>query len=158
MPWQTQALLELTKEAKDLIKKNYNLEINTPVYIVTEEEIVTDVLKEQNNIGRSKKELEKIKIELKYILGKYFALKNEIWLLEREGIIIDVIIHEMLHSVQKCIPHREHIVDYLTFKIIGNEAFILESTISDWGEIEKSYGMKKILERFQREGSCEELN
>lgn len=157
MPWQNLESFELTKKAQFLLKKHYNFEIKSQVYIVTEEEMVVNVLEEQTKIGRTTKELEMIKIELKYILGRYFATKDEIWLVEGKGVVIDVLFHELLHVKQKCTPHREHIVDYLTYKITRNKEFIKDSVVKDWEEIEKNEGLKKILERLQKEGDCEEF-
>ena len=158
MPWQNQESMELTNKAKALIKKRFNLDIESKVYIASEQELVEKILSEQRNEGRSIEELEKIKYELKYILGRYFAKSDEIWLLENEGLVIDVIVHEMMHAIQKCGPHREPLADYLTFKLTGNKEYIRDSVLKDWEAIEKNQGLKRIIERLQKFGDCEDFD
>ena len=158
MPWQNQVSIELTRKSREQIKKFYGLEIESKVYVVTSKEMTEKDLEEQQKKGRSEKELESIKIELKYILGKYFEQTDEIWLVDNEGLVEEVIIHEMIHTKQKCAPNRESMADYLTYKITGNKEYIKESVLKDWEEIEKNYELKRIIERIQKVGDCIELN
>ena len=157
MPWQTKELINLVNEAENLIIEFYSLPVHTNVFIVTQEEMIEVVLNEQQSMNRSPQELEKIRFELKYILGRYFSSRNEIWLVDEKGVVLDVLIHEFLYSLQLCKPHREHIVDYLTYKLTSNSNYISSSVLHDWQEIEKNFKLKKILERLRKVGDCEDF-
>ena len=96
-------------------------------------------------------------MRLAYIYGKYFAGTNEIWVVEKIGENIDVLIHEMIHSIQVCKPNREGIVDYLTFKFTKNESWINSKIIEDWRKIEKMVGLQAIKEKIVKNEDCEEF-
>lgn len=155
MPWQTSKLSNIEKKARSLIYEFIDIQIDIPVYISTEEEMIEAVLFEQLKLNRKKNEIEKIKYDLNFILGKFFSNKQEIWVVDGRGINLDVIIHELLHSIQKCLSKREHIVDYITFKITKNKEYIDELILKDWLEIEESVGFKKIIKSLVTIGDCE---
>lgn len=157
MTWQTPEILRLAKEAKDLVEKEVGVEETASVFIASEGEMTNATLQEQTELGRTPEEIERIRFDLQFILGKYFPLSNEIWLVEGRGVILDVIIHEMIHSMQRCSLHREGIVDYVTFKITGNRDYVAESVLEEWQEIERSVGYKAIRRRLLSGGDCEEF-
>jgi len=157
IPWQTPLLIELIEQAKTQIYDLFDLSVNTPVYIATESEMIEAVIKEQKAKNRGNKELEKIKYDLLFILGKYFTATKEIWVVEGRGEALDVIFHEILHPIQKCNLHKEKIIDYITYKITGNKDYFYNTILKDWQEIEKSNGFDRIKTRLIKEGDCEDF-
>jgi hypothetical protein len=82
---------------------------------------------------------------------------HEIWLVQGRGENFPTLLHEMLHSIQKCTPNRENIVDFLVYKLTGQRDSILPEILADWIEIEKSIGLKNVKQRLISEGDCEEF-
>lgn len=89
--------------------------------------------------------------------GKHFFLKNEIWLIQQDGEQYEILVHELLHSIQRCSPDREGIVYYLTYKLTKNPAVIPVKKLQEWQEIEKSVGLKTIVKQLLLEKGCEEF-
>lgn len=159
MPWQPESLNKLIEEAKNLIIKYFKVEVATEVYLCSRDEMSKAVLEELKKNNRSDKTIDHIKkIYLKRIIGKYFAEKNEIWLLEGIGDTIEVLVHELMHSIQKCTPNREKIVDYLTYKLTSLKNQIPEETLREWTDIEKTYSFKVIVNQLLEEKDCEDFD
>ena len=93
----------------------------------------------------------------RFIIGKYYAGENVIWLVEGKEVNLPALIHELLHSIQKCTPNRENIVDFLVYKMLDNENSIDQKVLKEWNEIEKTFGFKVIKERLLSERDCEDF-
>lgn len=157
MPWKNQSLEVTIERAKKIILKELNLQITSELFTCSKDEMIrrcTDELKEKI---KDEKIVNREIMRLAYIYGKYFAGTNEIWVVEKIGENIDVLIHEMIHSIQVCKPNREGIVDYLTFKFTKNESWINSKIIEDWREIEKMVGIQAIKEKIVKNEDCEEF-
>ncbi len=149
-------LLESIDKAKQLIFEHFQLTIETEIYICTIEEMTNRL--NQIYAPKAGTIFEKIKPLIRYLDGKYFKEEQEIWLIEGRGENFPTIMHEMIHSIQKCNTiHREPIVHYLTFKLTGDKAGIYNTLIEDWKEIERINGFKRIKERLISEGDCEDF-
>lgn len=158
MPWITDELKLITKNAKNLIEKYYNFPESISILLCTAEEMKIRVSKEIEQLQLSKKKKELLFLHVvSGVIGKYFNDTEEIWLVSGGGDNIAVLTHELLHSIQKCTGHREGIVEYLTFKLTNGESSILDSIKQDWMEIEKTYGFEHIKLQLLREEDCEEF-
>ena len=158
MPWSNPNLEEIIKEAKkkinDLITE---VEITAITLVANAIEMKKEILTEGKLLKLPEKEMEDRIFLSEFTVGKYFKLKNEIWLVEGKGENSTTIIHEYLHSIQKCEPNREKIVEYITYKITGEEKGLSNAFIKEWEEIEKKEGFQKIINRLVNEGDCEDF-
>ena len=158
MPWSNPNLEEIIKEGKkkitDLITE---VEITAITLVANANEMKEEILTEGKLSKLPEKEMEDRIFLSAFTVGKYFKLKNEIWLVEGKGENSNTIIHEYLHSIQKCEPNREKIVEYITYKITGEEKGLSNAFIKDWEEIEKKVGYQKIINRLVNEGDCEDF-
>ena len=158
MPWSNHNLEEIIKEAKkkinDLITE---VEITAITLVANAIEMKKEILTEGKLLKLPEKEMEDRIFLSEFTVGKYFKLKNEIWLVEGKGENSTTIIHEYLHSIQKCEPNREKIVEYITYKITGEEKGLSNAFIKEWEEIEKKEGYQKIINRLVNEGDCEDF-
>lgn len=158
MPWQPEPFNSVIQEAKVFIFDNFKINTTANIFICSFNELEKTILKELKDTNINEEKIEHIKkIYIKRVIGKYFSKTNEIWLLEGKGNNLEVLIHELLHSIQKCSPNRENIVDFLTYKITGLRTQIPNETLKEWLEIEKSYGFKKIKHQFLLEEDCEDF-
>lgn len=158
MPWVNPELEGIIKEAKNRIKQWIpGIILTTIVLVANTKEMKQEILTEGKLLKLSKKALEDRIFLSKFTIGKYFKLKNEIWLVEGKGENINTIIHEYLHSIQKCEPNRERIVEYITYKITGEKNGLSDSFTEDWKGIEINMGLDKILAKLQTKGDCEEF-
>lgn len=149
-------LLESIDKAKQLIFEHFQINIKAEIFICTIDEM-TNQLK-LIYAPKAFTVFKKIKPLISYLDGKYFKEEQEIWLIEGRGENIPTIMHEMLHSIQKCnTDHREPIVHYLTFKLTGDKTGIYNTLIEDWKEIERINGFKQIKRRMTSEGDCEDF-
>ncbi len=147
-------LLEAIDKAKQLIFEHFQITIDDEIFICTIEEMTNRL--DQIYAPKALSIFEKIKPLIRYLDGKYFKATPEIWLIEGRGENLPTIMHEMLHSIQRCnADHREPIVHYLTFKLTGDKTGIYNTLIEDWKEIERIHGFKQIKERLISEGDCE---
>ncbi|MHA1728086.1 MAG: hypothetical protein ACTSWY_05080 [Promethearchaeota archaeon] len=161
MPWQTQKLNEMVQTAKSLVAKTFNIissDLKTQIFIAQRDELEEEILDELKKLNYSVESISKIKnYYLPFVIGKFFKCTNEIWILHGKGENIDTIVHEFLHSIQKCEPNRKEIADYLTYKITGNLKYINSYDLIDWQEIEKSVSYQQIKERLITEGDCQDF-
>ena len=158
MPWQSPHLEFIVEQAKQELKKYYQYSLVTAqIFIVTKKEMRKAVVDEQKLLRVSDEELEDIKFDIIVIQGKFFPLKNEIWLIQQDGEKYETLVHELLHSIQKCNPDREDIVYYLTYKLTKNPAVIPAKKLIEWQEIEKSVGLKSIIKQLLLEKGCEDF-
>jgi hypothetical protein len=161
MPWKTNEFTKLVKEAKSLVASEFNIpitELDCPVYITGQEELQQAILDELELLHYSKNAIQKIKVHfLSHVIGKYFRLNDEIWVLQGKGNNIDTIVHELLHSIQRCEPNREGIVDFLTYMITGNSQYIDTFELEEWQEIEKMVTYHQIKMKLTSEGDCEDF-
>ena len=93
----------------------------------------------------------------KFVAGKYFSQDDTIWLVQGKGVDLPTLVHEFLHSIQVCRPHRENIVEYLVYKLLKDCTLIDERKLNEWREIEKQVGWKGIKQRLVLEGDCEDM-
>ena len=158
MPWSNPNLEDIIKEAK---KKIYDLisevEITAIIVVANTNEMKEEIVTEGKLLQLPEKEIEDRIFLSEFTVGKYFKLKNEIWLVEGKGENSNTIIHEYLHSIQKCELNRERIVEYIKYKITGEVKGLSNAFIEDWEEIEKKIGFNKIINRLLNEGDCEDF-
>jgi hypothetical protein len=94
------------------------------------------------------------------IEGKYWKKKNEIWLVQGRGEKLETIIHEFIHSIQLCRPNREHIVEFLTFKILqlrGKDIEYTDKRRLEWEKICADVGFETLKKRLLFKGDCEDF-
>jgi hypothetical protein len=141
-----------------LIFKEFSLTTTVKFFICTREELINETIEKLKEENYLKTEIEYAKnYLLPKINEKYFPKLYQIWLVDVEGINLDLIIHEALHSIQKCEENQEAIVDYITYKLTGNKLYINDYVLLDWQEIEKTFSWKKIKRRLVLEGNCEDF-
>lgn len=161
MPWTTTELETLAAKAKVLVIdefKDFSSLKDCPVFIASAEEMQDAILEELVQLNYSKEAIKKIQdYYLKFVIGKYFKLTSEIWLLHGKGDNMITIVHELLHSIQQCEPNREGIVDFLTYKITTESQYIDNYELADWQEIEETHSYKKIKTRLVSKGDCEDF-
>lgn len=158
MPWQPEPFNDIIKKGRDLINNNFNIIPSPIIYVCSYEEMKESVLEELRSREFSEHKINQIKkYYLHKIAGKFFKKTNQIWLLVGKGDNLETLVHELLHSIQKCEPNREKIVDYMTYKLTGISTNILVDIIKEWKEIENSYGIKKIKQQILLKKNCEEL-
>ena len=158
MPWINHELGDIIQEAKKKINETISgIELTAPILVANSTEMKKEILTEAKKLLLSKKDLEDRIFLSQYTVGKYFKLRHEIWLLEGKGENINTIIHEYIHSIQKCNPNRERIVEYITYKITGETNGLSTGFIQDWMEIEKTIGFEKIITTLLSGGDCEEF-
>lgn len=90
------------------------------------------------------------------VIGKYFRLQDEIYLLHREGDNLTTLVHGLLHSIHQCSPNRENIVSYLTYRITQDASALNPHLQKEWEEIERDVGFKQIISKLVRAGDCED--
>lgn len=158
MPWITNRLEILIEKALELINPIYNIQSLCPIFLCDQHEMILRVSEEISKLGLSDKKKELIReYVLRDVIGKYFKETHEIWLVEGRGDNLADLIHEILHSIQKCNPNREGIVEYLTFKLTNDTSAITEENLANWNEIEKQVRLKTIFERLTKDGNCEDF-
>ena len=156
MPWENPAIQPIIQQLHNLIKREFNLEVSAPFLICSINELKQACLLELEERNLQERLLVKERQRLDFIYGKYFKESHEIWLVEDKGDVLDVMLHEALHSIQVCHIDREDIVDYITFKLTNDRLWIDDYTLENWLEIEESNGFSGIKKRFLTEGDCED--
>jgi hypothetical protein len=183
MPWFSTNYSQIIKEARDIIGDNFNIRPTAKVIICTEQEIYDATLNELISRNIPQKQIDFLKIfSLKLMIGKHFAATNEIWLVDGKGINLSTLVHEMIHSIQKCNPNRENIVDYVTYRILNgnipngnipngnipngnipngnipNGNISIESgVLLEWYEIESQNTFSAIKKQVLQEKDCEDF-
>ncbi len=156
MPWSNSKLEARIDHNRKRIKEFMGILPEARVLLCTRDEMCERVKGELLVGGRP---VEKVAFLEKHIfpllLGKYFKDSGEIWILEGKRDADTIVVHELLHSIQKCNPKRENICDYLVYRIT-NDPTIMESNLRlEWAEIEHVHGLDKIKSRFLSDGNCE---
>jgi len=154
MPWTNDNLDTLITKARQLLLKEFPDVFTAQVYICTQSEMIDRIKKE---ITREEFKGEVKRYLARFVIGKYFAPGHVIWLVEGKGETLPTLLHELLHSIQRCGPHRENIVNYVVYKILNRPDLIDHRIREEWEEIEKSVGFKEIKKRFRSEGDCEDF-
>jgi hypothetical protein len=158
MPWSNDKLNSKIEQSRKKIKSFLGIRPEASVFLCTLNELITRVTSELLSGGTS---MEKIIVLENHIfprlLGKFFKTTKEIWLVEGKGDIDSVAVHELLHSVQTCSPKRENICDYLTYRITNDPTIMDKTLLSEWKEIERTYGLEAIKARFLADGNCEDF-
>jgi hypothetical protein len=157
MPWDNANLDSLIEKAKNILKKHFDDKFDTKIRVCTISEIQEETIKEAIMDGKSTIQLNRIKLVIPYLRGKYFHYLQEIWLVEEKGDFLFTIVHELLHSIQKCDPKRETINFFICYKILEDSSRLTDSELKDWLEIEKNVGFEKIKHRLLTPGHCEEF-
>lgn len=157
MPWENPANQHIIKQARKLIKKEFNLNISAQILVCSRSELKKKCLVELQEQNIDEKLIEKEKRRLNFIFGKYFKENHEIWLVESDGEVLDIVLHESLHSIQECHTAREGIIDYITFKLTNDPFWIDAYTLKNWLEIEKSVGYKNIKRKLISKENCEDF-
>lgn len=154
MVWQDDSLQNLVQEAKELLRTLFSNDFTTEIYICSFDELQSAITTELKGTMPDR-EFSQIMRSLNYTDGRYFKKKNQIWLVNDRGVNVDTIIHELLHTIQICSPHREGIVYYITYKITHNDSHIKKFMLQDWIEIEKTYSFKLIIQQLFKNTDCE---
>ena len=158
MPWKDISISHLVDSAQVLIQSEFGLTPLPEFYLCTRDELIQATLEE---LRTNKINPESIRYAQEFLLpsiiGKFFKLTKQIWLVDGLGTNIDTILHELLHSIQECFGSREPITDFITFHLTGNRAYINEYDLENWLEIEKKNGWIQIKKRYIKNGDCEEF-
>ncbi len=161
MTWTSRELEVMVDKAKRVVARELNIsysDLKCPVYLASREELDNAIIDELRQLHYLENDIQRIiRYYLPFVIGKYFQLSKQIWVLYGKGDNMDTIIHELLHSIQSCEPNREGIVNYLTYKISGNLEFINEYVLEDWQEIERISSYLAIKNRLITEGDCEDF-
>ena len=158
MPWTNIELEQKSDGLRTIIIDYLKIEPNSKIFLCTKQEMSIKLEEELRRKLVSKKKLDFFKTSIfPLVIGKFFSETNEIWLIEGPGEKKSVVIHEMLHSIQVCMEHREGICDYLTYKLSKDSTSIDENTLMDWSEIERIHGITAIKKRFLLKGDCEDF-
>ena len=158
MPWSSEELNSLIKKGRDIISNEFSIDSQVPIYNCSEDEMSTEIIKELETLNFSSKEIESIKkFQLPFIIGKYFRDRNEIWLVNPVGCNLSTLLHELIHSFQKCSPNRDNIADYIAFKFTGDTSHIIPENLKEWKEIERQVGFKRIKNQILVEKDCEDF-
>jgi hypothetical protein len=148
-------LLELDSQGRALIKKEFGVQVTAEIRIGTSADLVPPIRKSFTE--RAPHLVSKIESLIPDLDGIYLKDTHEIWIVQGRGENFQTILHEMLHSIQKCFPNRENIVDFLVYKLTGLSDSILPEVLTEWIEIEKSIGLKNVKTLLLSEGDCEEF-
>ncbi|MFV2015223.1 MAG: hypothetical protein ACC656_07345 [Candidatus Heimdallarchaeota archaeon] len=157
MPWNNPYLNPIIEKAKKILKKHFQTELDTIIRVCSLEEMTEETLKEANQDRKTKTQIDRIISVLPVMRGKYFHFLNEIWVIEEKGENLLTIVHELLHSIQKCNPKRENINFFICYKLLNDDSRLTPSQLKDWLEIEKMVGFEKIKEQFLTSGHCEDF-
>lgn len=148
-------LLLLISKGNMLIEEVFGVQVTAEIRIGTSTDLIPPIMK---SISKRFPDLvPKIEPLITDLDGIYLKDTHEIWLVQGRGENFTTLLHEMLHSIQKCESNRENIVDYLVYKLTGQKDSILPEILTEWIEIEKSNGFKSIKQRLLLEGDCEEF-
>ena len=148
-------LLVLISKGNALIEEVFGVQVTAEIRIGTSTDLIPPIIKFFTE--RAPHLVPKIESLISDLDGIYLKDTHEIWLVQGRGENFPTLLHEMLHSIQKCIPNRENIVDFLVYKLIGQKDSILPEILTEWIEIEKSIGLKNVKQRLISEGDCEEF-
>ena len=154
MPWTNDNLDLLVSQARKILLNEFPDLFTAQIYVCTQLEMIERIKKE---VKREEFKSGIKKYLARFIIGKYFAVENIIWLVEGKGENLPTLIHELLHSIQECSPHRENIVNFLVYKMLDNTDFIDQKVLKEWIEIQKTVSYKEIKERLLSEGDCEDF-
>ena len=162
MPWKSKSFQPIVEKARKFIYQEFSQLIQdipkSEVLFCTIDELISAIV---NQWIKEKKSLEFIEghktLLLPYAVGKYFAYSDQIWLVKGQEDYWDTLLHELLHSIQKCMPNREPITAYLTYILTKNTEIIKEQHIQDWDELKRLHGIDGIKKRFLNTGDCEDF-
>lgn len=157
MVWINPDLDDLILRAKNRILEDFNITFEVVIHTCTLQEMEFAVIEEQRSFGATEEDLKFIQSVLENIKGKYFSKRKQIWLIQGKGEKYETIVHELLHSTQKCTGKREPIVRYITSKLTENRSVLSSKRLAEWQEIEKMVGFSQIKLRLLSEGHCEEF-
>jgi hypothetical protein len=158
MPWSNDKFNSRIEQCRKRIEAFLGILPDTIVFLCTSDEMSARFKTELLAGGTSTKKVTFLEKHIFSLLsGKYFKNTNEIWLVERRSDINSILVHELLHSVQKCDPKRENICDYLTYRITNDPTLMEGKVLSEWAEIERAHGLDQIKSRFLAEGNCEDF-
>ena len=137
MPWSNDTFRSRIEQARAKIDAYLGISPDALVFLCTRDEMTARLKAELLQRGTMTDKVAFLETHVfPLLLGKYFANTNEIWLIEGKGDIDAILIHELLHSVQKCDPKRENICDYLTYRIT-NDPTVMEGKLrTEWAEID----------------------
>ena len=158
MPWSNDKLRSKIEQSRTSIEAFLGIVPDAVVYLCTRDEMTARVKAELLQRGTSTSKVAFLETHVfSLLLGKFFASTNEVWLIEGKGATDAILVHELLHSVQKCYPKRENICDYLTYRIT-NDTTIMEGKLrTEWAEIERVHSIDQIKSRFLADGNCEDI-
>lgn len=160
MPWISEEFSHVIKEGRALVETEFGVRPTAIVFFCTEEEIFQETRRELTSRSISSERLKFLEKKVfPQIIGKFFPEKKEIWLVDGKGTTVSTLVHELIHSIQKCAPHRENIVDFITYRILkGSEKPSIEpELLGEWTEIESQYGFARIKQNILRKGDCEDF-
>lgn len=158
MPWETDLFRNLVDKAKEDINSFFGIKPKVNVLICSYDEMKTSLIQDFETRNLPAKILEfHLNYTINDVIGKYFSDTKTILILENFSDHYFLLIHELLHSIQKCHPHREAIVDYISFIISKDERAIDSQLLYEWLQIEKNYGEKSIIKQLLLEKDCEEF-
>ena len=160
MTWSDPSFIPTVTHAKSIIEESFGKSSNATILFCSLAELQVAVNQEYKDKNLSPFQQQLLQHNLERIEGRFFSSTNEIWLVDGKGTNFETLIHELLHSIQQCNPHRENIVQFLTFRIVNdpnNHDIIEPATLRDWLEIEKQKGFDHIKKRIIFPGDCEEF-
>lgn len=157
MTWSDPNLQPIIDQAKEMIEDYFNCRVTAQIFLCELEELQNQMIDEFKETLITNLDREIFHYTIENIEGRFIKNRNEIWLVNQKGDNLETIIHEYIHSIQKCTHHRENIVKFLTYKLTQKENVIEEGMLNEWLEIEKQEGLEKIKDRILKSGDCEEF-
>ena len=151
----------MCRDAQEIIIKEFGVGSNAEVFFCTINEFKQRFATEEMDTKFSPDIRELILKRVVPILeGKVWKNTNEIWLINGKGDNLGTLIHEYIHSIHVCRPHREPIVEYLSMIICEDHNIsynINRNLYSEWEMIEKDVGFETIKKQILKKGDCEDF-
>lgn len=157
MPWDNTELHPVIQKARNVLQIHFDDAFETPIRICKLSEIRKETIREGNMDGKNETQIKRIQSIMPFMRGKFFHSLQQIWLVEEKGENLFTIVHELIHSIQKCAPKRETITFFICYKILDDSSRLTKSELNDWLAIEKMVGFERIKTRLFTPGHCEEF-
>ena len=158
MSLTSKTFLELVTQARQLITQEFNIETTARMECCTEKEITDIIVRDAQDRNLSNATIQSMLRKIPFLHGIYFRHTNTAYVIFGKGNNLPIITHELMHSIQVCSPHRDDILDYISYKLTDDTRFIDPVLKREWEERERIYTWQRIKTRILREGDCEDFD
>lgn len=158
MSLTSKTFLKLVTQARQLITQEFNIETIASVECGTEKEIMDIIVRDAQERNLSNATILSMLRKIPFLYGIYFKHSSSAYVIFGKGNNLPIITHELLHSIQVCNPHRDDILDYISYKLTDDVRFIDPVLKREWGDRERIYTWKRIKARILRDGDCDDFD